>query len=204
MTAPDSIVDVTFPVTGTTLPRDHGYLLFSAIAEHVPRMTHEPGWGLHLVRGREDANRRIELDAASAVGLRIPAAELGEALILSGRTLAVGCSKLELGVAKIRPLTPAKLLRGVVVLPGPPVLGHAFWEAVRRELAALPLEQNHWEIGIWVSDERIMAGRTRTVMGHAVDLSGLRPHASLVIQAHGIGARRYMGAGVFSYQGDGR
>ena len=69
--------------------------------------------------------------------------------------------------------------------------------ALRRELATLPLLQDVSTIGITIGEQRTLRARVRTVVGFEVELSELRTHASLCIQAHGLGGRRHMGAGVF-------
>ncbi|MCA9654002.1 MAG: type I-MYXAN CRISPR-associated protein Cas6/Cmx6 [Myxococcales bacterium] len=181
---------------GTKLPADHGYLLFSALCEALPRLSYEPGWALHLVDGEREGGRRIRLGPKSMVRLRLPARELGEALSLTGRDLSVGSDRVHLGMAKVKPLTASSRLRSVVVtIPGQ--TGAGFEAALRRELATLPLGQDLSTITIEVGAQRVLRARVRTVIGYEVELSGLRPHASLCIQAHGLGARRHMGAGVF-------
>lgn len=190
------LVDVGFPVRGAELPADHGYLLFSALCEAIPRLSHEPGWALLPVDGKAEEGCGIRLGPGSMVQLRLPARELGEALALTGRDLAVGLDRVHLGMARIRPLVPSARLRSAAVtIPG--CAGASFRAALRRELAALPLQQNVSTIEIHVGEEKLLRARVRTVVAHAVELTGLRPHASLCIQAHGLGARRHMGAGVF-------
>jgi CRISPR-associated protein Cas6 len=134
--------------------------------------------------------------ASASAQLRLPARELGEALALTGRDLCVGPERVHLGMARIRPLSPASRLRSAAVtIPG--CTGASFHAALRRELAALPLGQRASTIEIHVGEEKLLRARVRTVVAHSVELSNLRPHASLCIQAHGLGARRHMGAGVF-------
>lgn len=190
------LVDVGFPARGGRLPADHGYLLFSALCEALPRLSHEPGWALHPIRGLREGPRRIRLGPRSMVQLRLPARELGEALSLTGRDLSVGSDRLHLGLARVKPLSPAPRVRSeTVTIPG--CTGQNFEIALRRELATLPLGQDPSTIEVTVGEQRMLRARVRTVVGFAVELCGLRPHASLCIQAHGLGARRHMGAGVF-------
>ncbi len=190
------LVDVGFPAQGSNLPADHGYLLFSALCQALPRLSHEPGWALHPVSGKREGSRRIRLGPRSMVQLRLPARELGEALSLTGRDLSIGSDRVHLGMARVKPLSPSPCLRSVAVtIPG--CTNRRFETAIRRELSTLPLGQDVSTIEIAVGEERLLRARVRTVVGFAVQLSGLRPNASLCIQAHGLGARRHMGAGVF-------
>ena len=190
------LVDVGFPVRGAELPADHGYLLFSALCEAIPRLSHEPGWALLPIDGQGEGDRGIRLGPGSMIQLRMPARELGEALALTGRDLAVGSERVQLGMARIRPLSPSSRLRSAAVtIPG--CSGASFEAALRRELAALPLGQPLSTLAIHMGEQKLLRARVRTVVAHPVELSGLRPQASLCIQAHGLGARRHMGAGVF-------
>jgi len=190
------LVDVGFPARGSNLPADHGYLLFSALCEALPRFSHEPGWALHPVSGKQEGPLHIRLGPRSMVQLRLPARELGEALSLTGRDLSVGPDRVHLGMARVKPLSPSPRLRSeAVTLPG--CTARRFESALRRELATLPLAQDIATIGVTIGEQRLLRARVRTVVGFAVELTGLRPHASLCIQAHGLGARRHMGAGVF-------
>lgn len=197
MIDPAKIVDVSFPVRSTGLPADHGYLLFSALCEALPRLSHEPGWAIHLVDGGREGNE-IRLHHESSVGIRLLASELGEALALTGRELAIGLHRVRLGAATVSPLRAAPRLRAVVTIPGRTGRA-AFTSAVRREIAGfLPLRRDPRRISVEVGEKRVLRARVRTVIGYEVELAGLRPDESLAIQAHGIGARRHMGAGVFT------
>lgn len=190
------MIDVCFPVVGRGLPADHGYLLFSAVCEVVPRMSHEPGWALHTVEGREDGPRRIRLDASATMRLRLPGRELGEALALGGRELLVGDDSIRLGPPQVCPLKPDAELRSVaVVIPG--ASEHGIEAAVRRELADLDLEQDPASVAILVGRQVMLRARVRTVLAWPVTLAGLRASASIAVLSRGIGVRRYMGAGVF-------
>ncbi len=193
-----SLIDLAFPVEGDSIQEDHGYLLFSALCEAVPRLGFEPGWALHLVDGQCDGGSRIRLGPESVVQMRLPARDLGEALSLTGRDLSIGADHVRLGLGQVVPLAPKSRLRSAAVtIPGR--LGKCGLDVVlRHELDALPLAQDVNEIGIHAEGQRLLRARVRTVVGFEVELSGLRPHASLCIQAQGLGARRHMGCGVFS------
>lgn len=105
------------------------------------------------------------------------------------------CCGERCGRADVSMLQAADRLRAVVAIPGR--TGADFEAALRRELDTMPLE-NPASISVEVGAQRMLRARVRTVIGHDVEISGLRPWASLVLQAHGLGARRHMGAGVFT------
>ena len=59
---PESVVDVAFPLNGKSLPLDHGYALYGALARVLPVLHAEhrksvdggsapASWGVHPVRG---------------------------------------------------------------------------------------------------------------------------------------------------------
>ena len=59
------VVDVAFALRGSTIPADHGYLLFSAISRHLPSLHGDETVGIHPVAGRLVGNRQLELTPAS-------------------------------------------------------------------------------------------------------------------------------------------
>jgi CRISPR-associated protein Cas6 len=45
-------VDLAFRMTGTKVPVDHGYALYSAISRLLPEIHEEKNIGVHPIRGR--------------------------------------------------------------------------------------------------------------------------------------------------------
>ena len=71
-----SIVDLSFPVRGASIPSDHGVALYETLASALGRTFDAEGWGVHPVRGRRVTNGRLALDDRSFVQIRLPAAAL--------------------------------------------------------------------------------------------------------------------------------
>lgn len=188
-----NIIEVVWPITGHSIPRDHGYLLWTALAERVPALCQEPGWAVGPVRGAELGDR-LMLGEASTLRIRLPATEFGQALALSGATLRIGLDHVSLGKPRTSPLASAKSLRAHVAIAS--CLGDAVDAVVRRDLGLL-LEQDPWTISVRIGPQRVLRARDRTVMVYEVTLSGLEPLASVELQARGLGTRRHMGAGFF-------
>lgn len=194
----DGFVDVGFPASGRSLPRDHGYLLFRALCRHVPRLRDEPDWGVHPVQGRAIGPERLQLFQHSLVQLRIPVSSLGDVLSLSDRTLRVGTHHLRLRGGSVYPLQPARHLRSqctTVYDHGKP---HRFEDALRHELSLLPLSQDIGPLDVHIGERHSVRTRTHRVPGFEVILGGLSSSSSLCIQTHGIGGRRHLGLGLFT------
>jgi len=219
-------VDVAFKITGGTIPVDHGYLLFSAIANVIPRfhaasvverpVSAPDAWaeiGVHPVCGRLVGGRRLELGARSHLVIRAPTDLIGELLPLAGISLAVGNDRIHVGLPTLWPLRPAARLRSRLVL----IKGHetpdAFLSAVHRQLADLGVvgepallvrrHQSSLEgrAGLAPCQDQFVRRTMRIkdveVPGYAVEVSGLDADSSIRLQERGIGGRRHFGAGVF-------
>ncbi len=197
-TPSSSPVDVCFTVKGTSIPLDHGYALLGAIARRVPAIHERTTWGVHAIPGRRRAPGRLELDGRSMLRLRLPARDIAETLPLIGAALDLAGEQLEVGSMRVSPLVPAaRLWARVVTIKG--FMDEAgLRDAVRRQLAALPaLGQDPERIELDVGGRRVIRIKDQSVVGFRVRLAGLDSEASLVVQTHGIGGRRHMGAGLF-------
>ena len=69
-------LDILFCVTGTEVPTDHGYALFSALSRILEmkedRWMHgNPHIGLHTIRGVHLGNCRRLIDRKARLGLRL-------------------------------------------------------------------------------------------------------------------------------------
>lgn len=188
-----NVVDIAFPVYGTAVPADHGYLLFSALCELVPHLAQDSGWALHPIRGHEE-HGRLYLVPFPELRLRLPASDVGDVLVLSGRELRIGADTIRVGVGTVRPLVATTCLESTAVyIPG--ATPSTFAAAVEIELSWRGLRRSGTTVE--VGKPRELRTRTHAVRCCPVRVSGLRPEASLKLQAHGLGARRHMGAGVF-------
>lgn len=190
-----AIVEAAWPIEGLSIPRDHGYLLWAALAERVPALYREPCWAVGPIMGPEIGGR-IMLVSKSAVRLRLPALEIGEAFALTGAEIKIGLDVVRLGMPKVAPLCASKALRARVFVGQS--IGDAVEIKLREDLGSLPIEQDRWAFGVRVGTQRLLRTRSGSaVMTHDVTLSGLTPHASIVLQSAGIGGRRHLGAGFF-------
>ena len=66
----DPCVDLCFRITGTSVPLDHGYALYSTLSRALP-VFHEAGWlGVHPLMGLS-AGKTLQLSRGSRLRMRL-------------------------------------------------------------------------------------------------------------------------------------
>ena len=194
-----SVVDLSFPVRGTTVPIDHGYMLLGALSDHVPGLHGgaEAIGVLPIFGKRHDKSDLRVVEGKSRVTLRLrddlaPATARG----LAGRSIEVGAVVLHLGDPEVRPLEASAGLRSrFVTIKGYHVSDEAFLGALQRHVA-LTVDGEPMPAAT-LQRRRIMQIHQHRVVGYGVVLRGLTDRASLLVQAVGLGGRRGCGAGIF-------
>lgn len=198
-------VDLAFAVRGQTIPHDHGYALYSALAKQVPSL-HRTGWlGVHAITGRTLGRESLVLHTNSRMTVRIPADRIATLLPLAGKTLDLHGSKITVGVPTVHPLIPAASLDARVVfikLTKVPekadgtidsaALRKGFEQEARRQLDALEISQP-----FTVAGRQSLEVHGKRVVGFSMRIGGLSAEQSLRLQIEGIGGKRAMGAGLF-------
>src|SRR5207237_10074827 len=97
-------VELQFPVVGPTLPAQHGYDLYAALGQLVPRL-HETDcpWQVGPVFGVPAGGGMIHLvPRRSCVRLRLPSDDIPRALLLAGQMLDVAGCRVRLGCRRWR------------------------------------------------------------------------------------------------------
>jgi CRISPR-associated protein Cas6 len=130
------VIELHFPVLGTTLPTDHGYALYAAVARALPSLhAAETSPLIGPILGTYTGNGLLHLEQGrSRLRLRLPADQIATVLPLAGKALNVDGHQLRLGVPQVRAFAPAPALVARVVIikgftePGP------FQDAARRQL----------------------------------------------------------------------
>jgi CRISPR-associated protein Cas6 len=142
----------------------------------------------------------------------VPLDRLGAFLPIAGKVLDLDGTRLAVGPPDVRALRPAPALRSRLVVIRGFTEPEPFLEAARAQLAALGVTDaivrlvprraaRPWERdgrggrGPWV--RRTVRIRDREVVGYALDVEGLAPADSLLLQTMGIGGRRRFGCGLF-------
>jgi CRISPR-associated protein Cas6 len=189
------LVDLWFPVTGRTLPSDHGYALYGALARVVPGLHEADDWALHTVRGKALGPGMIALSNRPSLGLRLPPERIPLALRLAGRTLDVRGHCLSLGPPTVSALEPAAALSARIVTIKSFMQPVPFAEAVSKQLAEPDL--NLQDAKVSIGARKIVTIGGRRIVGFSVRVTGLSSEGSLLLQEQGVGGRRKMGCGVF-------
>ena len=194
-------VDMSFPIRGTTVPRDHGYALYGALSRAIPAV-HGADWiAIHGIAAKQ-ADATLTFERAGRLRIRVPSDRIGELLVLAGSSIEVAGHRVEIGVPTVHPLLPAAILdaRLVVIrltggIPKPfdnEAYERRFLAEARRQLAALG-----------TTGELVISGRQclrvggQRVIGCSVRVGGLSSDDSIKLQIEGIGGKRTMGCGVF-------
>lgn len=192
---------VRFPVSGRTLPADHGYALYGALARKLPAL-HETGWlGVELISGIPWQEGIIVLPTRNAsLKLRLPADRFGAVLPLAGQKLDIGGHRITLGIPIAHPLTPAASLYARFVTIKKFTEPEPFLEAAQRQIEQLnttaTLELPQDEQGRF--RRRILTIKNASIVGFSLAAHNLNEADSLTLQSHGIGGRRAMGCGIFN------
>jgi len=112
---------------------------------------------------------------------------------LAGSTLELAGRKVVLGAPTVRALEPVPRLSARVVTFKNALDETAFRVAANRFIEELTGTACTLHIG----RRRIVTISGDKVVGFGLDLSELKPEASLMLQEKGLGGRRHMGCGLF-------
>jgi len=209
------IVELSFPLRGTPLPYDHGYLTYRAVAGIVPWVAEPPQIDLAMVPIQGSAHGGfLHLTSVSRLAFRLNADDVEKLLPLSDRSLVVEAATLRLG----RPTEYR--LRPVPGLASPFVVAEHYrysdevlkWlkgkfltldiRAVptlrlkRGREGASPAEQSRRSFDCPFARHTRHIG-DRAVVGWEVQVFGLAPAESFRLQERGVGPGRRHGCGVF-------
>ena len=211
-------VELSFGVTGQTLPADHGYGLYSAISRLHPKLHDLEGLALNTISGSPNRNGEIELTEKSRLSIRCQSDSIMAVLGLAGKSIGLGKHMIRLGNPEIRQLRPVSDLKARLVTIKHPsanfddVTPHWFLDACDRQLKAFNINAS---VGIPLNDtdepsrkamklkrkeEGLQKGKQREtdcIIGYSVIVANLLPEDSILLQAKGIGGKRKMGCGYF-------
>jgi CRISPR-associated protein Cas6 len=203
-------VDLSFPVTGDRIPRDHGYALYAALSRAVPALHGSPWLGVHPLSATLVDKVHLQLGPRSKLRLRLPAARIVAVLPLAGMTLDVAGCELRLGAPSLHQLVPAASLdarlvaikltkaprllvgdleRGTLDMSG---FAERYVSEIKRQLVSLGVDRPFELRG-----RRSVTVGGRRIVGYSVRVMGLSADQSISLQETGIGGKRRMGCGVF-------
>ena len=211
-------LDILFCVTGTEVPADHGYALFSALSriletEQDRWMHGNPHIGLHTIRGARDPNGRRLIGHKARLGLRLPSDLLPRSLKLAGKNLDLDGCKLRIGVSETRALIPAATLHCRIVTTKNGDDPVRFDAEIARQLATLDIRGRVFRVpwSVQPRDDRLASAprasrdpsrrifrvKNKRIVGYSVLATELTAEESVRLQEHGLGGRRRIGCGVF-------
>ena len=195
-------VELSFGIQGETLPADHGYGLYSAIAHLCPAVHEQDGVSISTIPGEPDRQGKIYLSKGSQLNIRLPyeADKIAMILPLAGQKLKIGSHEIQLSIPQIFPLRAFEKLRSRIVTIKKFQDAEPFLEAVKRQMDALEIEGN---VFIPMDAEgqplrKAIKIRKYSVVGFSLVVTDLNDEDSIKLQAYGLGGKRRMGCGVFT------
>lgn len=187
-------IDVAFPLSGDTIPLDHGYALFGAMSRVLGNELHGAEWLAVLpVRGIPRGGRTLALARHNlALRLRIEPAAITKVLPLAGKDLELDGHRVLVGVSRVFALEPAPTLHARIV-----VIKKFMEEAPFRDAVARQLDELGVRAEVEVERRRVLNVAGDKVVGFGVTLRGLSGEHALTVQYAGVGGRQRFGCGVF-------
>ncbi len=192
-------VELSFSVIGQSLPADHGYGLYSAIAHLSPLVHEQDGVSILTITGIPDRKGKIFLTERSHLRIRLPYECMPMVYHLAGKQLTIGSHSIRLGIPQIFMLRPAERLRARIVTIKNHQEPESFLAAARLQLADLGIAG---EAIVPLDVEGKPSRKTikikkYSVVGFGLEVSGLSEEDSLKLQVLGLGGKHRMGCGVF-------
>ena len=192
-------VELSFSVVGQSLPADHGYGLYSAIAHLAPQVHEQAGVSILTITGILDRKGKIFLTERSHLRIRLPYECMPMVYHLAGKQLSIGSHLIRLGIPQIFMLRPADRLRARIVTIKNHQEPESFLEAAKLQLEALgivgeaiiPLDVDG------KPSRKTIKIKAYSVVGFGLEVSGLSEEDSLKLQVSGLGGKHRMGCGVF-------
>ena len=185
---PATMIDVTFPVEGDTLPRDYRFALAEALERALPWLAESAAAGVHRLNLVGNGGNDAIVSRRTRLALRVPRERAADAGALASAELSVAGHRLRVGAAQQRELQYHATLFAHVVAGGEDEL--RFMQGVNTELESLGVQCR----AICGLHHLLEAGR---LPGYSLMLDGLSPVQSLTMLEAGIGGHRRLGCGLF-------
>jgi CRISPR-associated protein Cas6 len=187
----DAVVDLQFDLQGTTIPKDHGYLLFQELSRLLPWLASEEQLGIHHIQGADTGHEELVLNRRVKLVVRAPATRVADLLTLTGQSVKLGKHVLTIGAAKSKQLSRHTPLFAHCV-----TTGNDDEVAFAADIMRL-LDDMH-------IDSRFICGKRQTIKtaqgdvhGYSLMLHGLPVQHAIRVQQDGLGGNRKIGCGIF-------
>jgi CRISPR-associated protein Cas6 len=195
-----SYVDLSFRVIGKTLPADHGYKLYSAIAHACPEFHENSQLSFQTISGIPDKKGKIYLQDWSNLRIRLPCDYIPLVCKLAGKDLSIYNHRIQLGIPQIFPLQPAEHLRSRIVVIKHYLEPDSFTAAAQLQLdnlgisatAVIPMDEQGQP------DRKTIKIRQHLIVGFSLEVHNLKDTDSVKLQILGLGGRRNMACGFFT------
>ena len=186
------VVDLAFRLTGSKVPVDHGYALYSAISRLIPEIHEAKNIGVHPIRGTYSGNGELMLRDSSRLVVRMESEQIGQFLKLAGKKLEIDSYSFRVGVPEVRVLLPRAALYSRLVTIKGFMEPAEFLEAAKRQLEKIEVQAE-----LQIGERRTFRIKDKQVVGFELAATGLDAEDSIRLQENGLGGRRHMGCGVF-------
>jgi CRISPR-associated endonuclease/helicase Cas3 len=199
MNSAPSHVELSFRLSGPTLPADHGYGLYAALV-HAYEPLHEQDWlSIQTISGIGDGAGKIRLTPGSRLRLRLPVEKIPLVYPLAGRALTIGIHTIRLQIPEIHVLTTFSTMQARIVVIKNYEGADNFLTGARKQLAERGIGGELFLLHNPDGSPRRKTIKIKrfTVVGFGVGVRGLSDEDSLRLQIEGLGGKRRMGCGVF-------
>ncbi|MGQ4650345.1 type I-MYXAN CRISPR-associated protein Cas6/Cmx6 [Lyngbya aestuarii] len=192
-------VDLSFGVRGKSLPIDHSYGLFSALAHWRQELHQLKSMSITAITGIPIEQGMMQLTDRSRLLIRLPVDKVPLVYPLAGKSLTIGKHKIRFGIPQMDFLQPAQRLRSHLVVIKGYQEPESFLEAAQRHLEQLGIQGNLRILtkANGAPKRKSVKVKRFTVVGFGLEITRLRDEDSLTLQRKGIGGKHKMGCGVF-------
>lgn len=199
---PGTVVDLAFAIQCKTLPVDHAWALYRAIAPLLPWLEDEPLAGIHPLHVAESAHgwqrpeepdALLHLSRRTRLVLRLPDERIEEARGLEGERISVDGHEMHIGEATLHTLSRSTSLFARRVVMRKAESEDDFLRRQLDEMAALCVRPKKLLPGL-SHLLRTGGGALRTCL---LSVEGLSLEEAFVLQMRGVGSHRHLGCGIF-------
>jgi CRISPR-associated protein Cas6 len=183
--------DVHLSLCGSTIPVDHGYVIYRALLRLLPWMEEEMLLGIHPIHGANNGHGELILNHRAKVVRRCATNRLDDLKSLQGQKIELNQLALTIGACTVKPLSQYS-----------PLYAHC---VVTNSEDEIEFTRDVMELlGKMDIRSRFICGRRQQVFdgqqirsGYSLLLHDLPLKHSIHVQQQGIGLLRKLGCGLF-------
>lgn len=201
--APDTVIDVSYRLSGRSVPLDHAYALRQALEMALPWLADEEAAGIHAIhvatsgngwlRPSDPRNEYLHLSRRTRLTLRLRRERIQQASGLEGETLIIEGHALQVGACRVRSLSTAATQFARYVVGEPDEPEDRFIERVARDLAEMEIPTRRLLCGM----RHTLNTPEGTLHTRSVLVARLSPPEATRLQERGVGPGRKLGCGLF-------